>query len=164
VIRFVFLVVLLTLVYCATLASFHPWDIFFGALFSTVLLFIFRRFLFGESSWGLPGLPGRIVAFFPFAAATVYNIVTGTLDVTLVVLHLRPLKNPGIVAIPIAERTPTGVAVSMLATTLSPGTFLVDIDWERQVMLVHCLDASDPGVVIEEHQEFYRRWQRKVFP
>lgn len=162
--RFALAVVLLTLVYCFALASFHPWDIFFGAVISSALLVVFRRFLFGGESSEIAGLPGRVLAFFPFAFATLYNILAGTLEVTMVVLHLRPLNKPGIVAIPIEERTPLGVAVSMLATTLSPGTFLVDIDWERRVMLVHCLDASDPGRVIEEHQEFYRRWQKRVFP
>ena len=79
-------------------------------------------------------------------------------------LHVRPLNHPGIVAVPIAERSPLGVAVSGLATTLSPGAFLVDVDWEQRVMLIHVLDASDPDEVRADHQRFYRRWQRHVFP
>jgi multisubunit Na+/H+ antiporter MnhE subunit len=93
-----------------------------------------------------------------------WDITTGTWEVALVTLHLRPLVKPGIVAVPIENRTPLGVAVSALATTLSPGTFLVDVDWEKRVMLIHAIDASDPDVVREALQHMYRRYQSKVFP
>lgn len=154
----------LTLVYALVLASFHPWDLAAGAVLSGVLLFAFRGFLLRKRA-GSPGsFPRRFLAFWPFAFATAKAIIEGTWEVTLVTLHFRPLHSPGIVAIPIAERTPLGVAVSALATTLSPGTVLVDVDMERGVMLIHAIDARDPDAIREEHGEFYRRYQSKVFP
>jgi len=84
--------------------------------------------------------------------------------VALVVLGRRPLDCPGIVAIPIEERTPIGVAVAALAFTLSPGDVLIDVDEEEQVMLIHVLDASDPEAVRARHRNFYERWQRRAFP
>lgn len=154
--------VLLTLTYALVLGSFQPWDLALGAVVSGALLFVFRGALFDGEARG--NLLWRLVGFFPFAAVVVRDIVVGTWEVSLITFRLRPLRRPGTVAVPIAERTPTGVAVSAVCTTLSPGAFLVDVDRERGVMIIHVIDASDPEAVREHHQEFYRRYQRRVFP
>jgi multisubunit Na+/H+ antiporter MnhE subunit len=91
-------------------------------------------------------------------------MLRGSWQMGLVVVGIRPLVAPGVVAVPIGDRTPTGVAVSGIATTLSPGTMLVDVDWAARTMLIHAMDASDPARVIAAHQHFYDRWQRHVFP
>ncbi len=104
------------------------------------------------------------MAFVPFALAVFWDILKGTWRVALVVLHLRPLAHPGVVAVPIEERTPLGVTVTVLAMTLSPGSFLVDVDWEQRVILMHFLDASEPEAIRAEQQRFYRRFQSRVFP
>jgi len=155
---------LLILVYALVLASFAPWDLALGAALSGSLLLLARRSIFGGNFAPLPSLLGRILAFGPFAAAVFRDAVAGTRQVTLVVLHLRPLERPGIVAVPIGERTSVGVAVSALVTTISPGEFLVDVDWKRRVMLVHSINAATPEEVRRSHEDFYQRYQRKVFP
>jgi multisubunit Na+/H+ antiporter MnhE subunit len=161
--RVAVIVLFVTLTYLLVLGSFHPWDIAAGVIISCALLLFARRFVF-DFEPAAPNFLKRFLYFWPFAAAVVWDITKGTWEVALITLHLRPLVSPGIVAIPIGKRTPTGVAVSALATTLSPGTFLVDVDRERQVMLIHTMDASDPDRVREDHQEFYRRYQSRVFP
>ncbi len=168
--RYVVAVVLLTLVYALALGSFHPWDLLFGAGLSAALLFASRRFVFGADGTvprpagrGLT-LLGRVVAFVPFAAVVFRNIVVGSLEVTLVTLGLRPLVRPGIVAVPVGDRTPTGVAVWAVVTGLPPGSIFVDVDRERGVVLIHVLDARDPEAYREQQEDFYRRYQSKVFP
>jgi multicomponent Na+:H+ antiporter subunit E len=153
---------LLTLIYAMVLASFHPLDLLFGAALSGALLYVFRSFVFGAGPDPLPGFLVRFAAFFPFAWAIAWDVAKGTWAVALVVLHFRPLVSPGIVKVPIGERTPTGVAVSALVTTLSPGAFLIEAN--EEFMLVHVLDAADPDAVREKHEDFYQRYQRKVFP
>lgn len=163
--RAVLALLLLTLVYAMVLASFHPLDLLFGAVLSGALLYAFRAFLFGGAGGKpkpLPGLAGRFAAFFPFAWAVAWDVVKGTWEVALVTLHFRPLVSPGIVRVPVGERTPTGVAVSALVTTLSPGAFLVEAN--EEFMLIHLLDAADADAAREKHEEFYQRYQRKVFP
>jgi multisubunit Na+/H+ antiporter MnhE subunit len=168
--RYVAAVVLLTLVYALALASFHPWDLLFGAGLSAALLFASRRFVFGADGTaprpagsGLT-LLGRVVAFVPFALAVFREILVGNWEVTLVTLRLRPLVRPGIVAVPVGDRTPTGVAVWAVVTGLPPGSFFVDVDRERGVVLIHVLDARDPEAYREQQEDFYRRYQSKVFP
>jgi multicomponent Na+:H+ antiporter subunit E len=162
--RFLIALAALVLIYLLVLASIDPWDAFLGALLGTVLLVATRDFVFGGRLTPIPDLARRILTFLPFAAAIVGDILRGTWRVTLVVLHLRPLRHPGIVAIPIGERTPLGVAVFALVTGLSPGTFLVDVDEADRTMLVHVLDASNPDAVRKEYEAFHRRYQRHVFP
>ncbi len=161
--RLLFPTALLTLVYALVLASFQPWDLAIGAALSGAILLLFRRAIFTGRP-AEPGLLRPIAAFVPFTGAILRDIAVGTWQVVLVVLHLRPLVRPGIVALPLGERTPAGVAVSALATTLSPGSYLVDVDWRRGVMLLHVLDARDPDAVRAAHQHFYDRYQRHVFP
>jgi multicomponent Na+:H+ antiporter subunit E len=157
--------VLLTFVYAMVLTSFHPLDLLFGAVLSATLLYTFRPFVF-ENTGGRPdsvsGFLGRFVAFFPFVWAVVLDVVKGTWEVALVTLHLRPLRSPGIVKVPVGERTPTGVAVSALVTTLSPGAFLIEAN--EEFMLLHLIDGANPDAAREKHEDFYQRYQRKVFP
>lgn len=167
--RYIFAVVALTIVYALALGSFHLWDLLIGAGLSAVLLFSFKWIVFGSEpesgpAGRRPGLLRRAVALVPFCLAVFRNILTGTWEVVLVMLHLRPLKSPGIVAVPIGERTPTGVAVWALVTGLPPGSFFVDVDRGRGVALIHLIDARDPEAVREQHRDFYRRYQSKVFP
>ncbi len=168
--RYVVAVLALTLVYALALGSFHSWDLLFGAGLSAALLFASRRFVFAaEGTAPRPDgrgltLLGRAVAFVPFAAVVFRNIVVGNWEVTLVTLHLRPLVRPGIVAVPVGDRTPTGVAVWAVVTGLPPGSFFVDVDRERGVVLIHVLDARDPEAFREQQEDFYRRYQSKVFP
>lgn len=162
--RILLALALLTLVYALVLDSFHPLDLAAGALIGAAVLAGFRRFLLAS-----PGLPAgelarRTVRLVPLALATVREISVGTWEVALVVLGLRPLRSPGIVVIPFEDRTPTGVSVTAMIATLSPGEFLVEIDWERREILMHVIDASDPDAVRAHHRRFYRRYQRPVFP
>ncbi len=160
--RAAFAVLFLTGVYAMVLASFHPWDLFFGAVLSGALIYAFRSFVFGGRPDPLTGLAGRCVAFFPFAVAVVWDVIKGTWEVALITLHVRPLVEPGVVKVPVGERTPTGVAVFGLVTTLSPGAFMIEASDE--FMLMHVIDASDPDAFRGEREDFYQRYQRKVFP
>ena len=162
--RYVLAIALLTLVYALMLASFAPLDLLLGAAISATLLFLSRRFVFGDASREAGRLPGRLAAFLPFAAAALWDVLRGTWRVSLVTLHIRTLTEPGVVAVPVGERTEAGITVSGMVTTLSPGTFLVDVDQERGAMLIHTIDASDPEALRRTHQEFYERYQKRVFP
>jgi multisubunit Na+/H+ antiporter MnhE subunit len=163
-IRFLFALVMLTLVYMLALASFTPLDLLLGALLAAALLISFRSVVISDTPHTTPGLLRRMVAFVPFALVVLWDVLEGTWIMLLVVLHIRPLDKYGIVEVPIGERSPTGVAVTTLVTTLSPGSFLVDVDTERQVMLFHNIDAGDHDAIRRNHERIYERYQRHVFP
>ena len=162
--RIAFAAVALVAVYLLVLASDDPLDAALGALLAAVLLWSLRRFLFPGGVLAAPGFLGRVVRFPLFALIVVREITVGTWNVAVVVLGVRRLEAPGIIAIPIGERTPVGVVVSAIAATLSPGEFLVDIDWEKGVYYMHVLDAADPDAVRAHHEHLYQRFQKAVFP
>lgn len=150
--------------YLIMVASLKPLDILIGLALGAAVLVGLRDYVLPRSRAGATRVLRRVLAFPRFAAAVVVDIVRGTIEVSLVVLGLRALAAPGVVEIPIGERTPRGVAVSGLATTLSPGAVLIDVDFDRGVMLLHVLDAADPDAVRAAHERFYRDHQRAVFP
>jgi multisubunit Na+/H+ antiporter MnhE subunit len=117
-----------------------------------------------ESAASRPNPLGRVRAFFPFAVAVGRDALAGAWRVFLATVGLRRPLGPGVVAVPFGERTPNGVAVSAFLAAFTPDTLLVGVDEEERVMLIHAVDAADPDAVREAQQEFYRRYQRKVFP
>ena len=162
--RVVLAFLLLVGIYALTLASVHPLDLLAGGVLAGALLAALRRFLFNVEPAASPSIVRRLLRFPRLAVAVAGEVVRGTWLVTLVLAGRRPLSRPGIVSVPVGERTGTGVAATALAVTLSPGEVFVDVDWERGVMLLHVLDASDPDAVRRHHAAFYDRHQRAVFP
>jgi multisubunit Na+/H+ antiporter MnhE subunit len=166
-IRSALVVLLLTVVFCLTLASYDPWDMLVGAVLGSIVLAVFHNALpeiQGKPARELPSLPSRILRFVPFAGITVWEILIGSVRVAAIVIGLRKLEHPGIVAVPIGDRSKFGVVVTGITTSLAPGSILLDVDWDRNLMLVHVIDASDPDQIRADMQKLYDRYQRKVFP
>jgi multisubunit Na+/H+ antiporter MnhE subunit len=44
----------------------------------------------------------------------------------------------------------------------APDEIVVDVDVERDVLIVHLVDARDPDAVRARHRRAYERWQRTV--
>jgi multicomponent Na+:H+ antiporter subunit E len=162
--RFLLSVATLTTVYVLTLARFDAWDLATGALIATALLALFRKVTIGRRTAQVPGLSGRVAAFVPFAGRVLLDTVVGAWQVALVIVGLRPLRHANVVSVPIQERSHRGIAVTALVTTLSPGAYFIGVDWDRQLMLFHFLDASDPEQTRRSVAQFYERYQRRVFP
>ncbi|MBA2276509.1 MAG: Na+/H+ antiporter subunit E [Chloroflexia bacterium] len=160
----VLIVALLTTVYALTLASLAPLDLLTGAVLGGLLLWLSRSVVLPAARPDGPTVLRRAVAFVPFALAVAGEIIVGTWRVARVVLGLRPLTAPGIVKVPIGERSATGVVATGLVESLSPGSVLIDIDREERVLLFHFIDAADPDAERTRMQRFYERYQRHVFP
>lgn len=155
---------LLTLVYCLALASANPWDIGLGAVFGFIILVTFRGFLFLEPATAPGNVLSRAVHFPALVAATIVDIVRGTIDVARVVLSPTIVSRGGLVEIPDGGRTTSGVIVSGLINTISPGSVLIDIDPDSRDWTIHTIDALHPEEFIARQQDFYERFQRPVWP
>ena len=149
----------LTVVYNLALASFAWEDMVVGAMLSTVLVAVFRRAIFPLVPADA-GFVAHIIVYLPlFLWMLVVDIVKGTWQVAMYVVGIRKLEKPGILKIPLGNHTPAGVGVVGLFVTVSPGSFLVDIDWDERVMLVHYIDASDPVKLIADVEKYYNLWE-----
>ncbi|HEX5809233.1 MAG TPA: Na+/H+ antiporter subunit E [Anaerolineales bacterium] len=154
----------LTVIYSLILLSAHIWDLAIGVGIATGTVYLFRRHLFGSTGLPISRFAQRTLALLRFAWFVYTDVIDGLWLVLAIVLGVRPLTRSGIVAIPIGERTENGVTVTGWALTLSPGSVLIDVDWERKVMLFHFIDATQPEALREKIQTFYERYQRPVFP
>lgn len=162
--RWVVVVLALTAIYLLMLISLDPWDIAAGLLISTALALAFRGYLGLNAPARGPGPAERLRALPPFVARSIWDVISGAVRVALMVLHLRPLAKRHFIEIPFDDDTETGAALNALLTTLSPGSVLIDIDWDRRVALYHLLDDDEPDEIRRKYRELYERYQRHVLP
>ncbi|WP_274628232.1 Na+/H+ antiporter subunit E [Arvimicrobium flavum] len=72
------------------------------------------------------------------------DILRSNIAVASVILHgLRRQRVAGFVAIPLALRDPTGLAVLACIVTSTPGTAWVEYDSDTGILLIHVLDLLD---------------------
>jgi len=146
------------------IASFQPWDLAIGAAISTGLLLLCRPQIPTDQGQTTPPLYRRALHFPLFIAAVWLDILIDTWRVVLMVLSFQPPRQPDFVEIAIDERSETGSAIDGFVNTVSPGSYLVEIDQKRGIILFHVVDADDPQSVREAYQRKYQQRQRSVFP
>ena len=148
-----------TAIFALMTADFAWQNLIVGFVISLILLWIMRRQVIPRP------LPPNSFALHLLIYAPVLlwylfiDILKGTWVVSLTTLGIRPLRSPGIVKMPIGAHSPYGVGPVGYFITLSPGSFMVDVDWDAGVMLVHVIDASDPEAVRKDADKYYRLWE-----
>jgi multisubunit Na+/H+ antiporter MnhE subunit len=147
---------LLTTVYALTLASFAWEDLLVGMALAGGLMALYRKQVFP----GPPPATGYVLHILRngprLLGHVLVDILKGTWQVGSIIIGLRPLSHPGIVKIPMLDIGPAGTAIVSFVVTLSPGSFLIDYDWDERVMLVHYVDISDPDKIRADVARYYR--------
>lgn len=148
-----------TLVFGMMTADFSWQNLVLGFVISLVLLWSFRKQVIPRPL-PLSGFALHLVIYAPVLVwYLLIDILKGTWIVTLTTLGIRPLRKPGIVTLPIGRHSPYGVGPVGYFLTLSPGSFLVEVDWDAREMLVHVIDASNPEAVRRDAEKYYRLWE-----
>lgn len=148
----------LTAVYLLVLTSLAPGDILVGAALGVTLAAALRGGRHARPRRA-PSL-GALRAAATVGAQTAAEMVRGSWRV--VRLCLGAPCAPGLVEIPRGDRTRTEVAVWGVLTGEAPDEVVVDVDEERDVLVVHLVDASDPDAVRERHRRNHERTRRQV--
>ena len=145
-------------IYLLVMTSAKPADAAAGLVLGLVLAVALRPRLPGR----YPATPrlGALLAFGPVLAQTVVEMAIGSWRTAR--FCLRGTGQPGFVEIPRGERSRHQVALWGVLTGEAPDEVPVDVDEERQVLIVHLVDASNPEAVRERHRRAYERAQRKV--
>jgi multisubunit Na+/H+ antiporter MnhE subunit len=147
----------LAAVYLLVLTSLAPGDIVVGVAIGLVVATALRvRTQPGPA----PPWPERVVAAVVVAAETAVEMARGSWRVARFCLGFT--ATPGLVEVPRSGRSRAGVAFWGVLTGEAPDEVPVDVDEERDVLIVHLVDAGDPDGVRERHREAFERWQGKV--
>jgi multisubunit Na+/H+ antiporter MnhE subunit len=141
-------------IYLLVLTSLDPADAATGLALGLVLAVALRA--------DDPAAVPQPVALVRTLAMTALEVVLGSWRTAR--FCLRGDGSPGFVEIPRAGRSPHGVALWGVLTGEAPDEVPVDIDDERDMLIVHLIDASDPDAVRERHRRAYERAQSKVVP
>jgi multisubunit Na+/H+ antiporter MnhE subunit len=145
-------------IYLLVMTSAKPGDAAVGLALGLILAVALRPRLPGRSP--ITPSPARLVAFVPVVVQTAVEMAVGTWRTARFCLHGH--GQPGFVEIPRGDRSRHAVALWGVLTGESPDEIPVDIDSERDVLIVHLVDASDPDAVRERHRRAYEHGQRKV--
>jgi multisubunit Na+/H+ antiporter MnhE subunit len=136
------------------LTSAQPGDALVGLVLGTVLAVALRPRR--PATLRLAGL----VALAPVLVRTAVEMARGSWRTARFCLGAP--AQPGLVEIPRGDRSPARVALWGVLTGEAPDEYPVDVDGERRVLIVHLLNASDPGAVRARHAQADERWQRRV--
>lgn len=141
-------------IYLLVLTSAKPADAAAGFLLGLVLAVTLRPRV--RVRRATPSLRGLVALF----ALTAVEMVLGSWRTAR--FCLRGGGQPGFVEIPRGDRSRHAVALWGVLTGESPDEVPVDVDEERDVLIVHLIDASDPDAVRDRHRRAYERAQHKA--
>lgn len=149
------IVSLFTAIYLLMLASFAWEDIVMGLVLAITLLAIFRHVILRESLPSNRNTVRVMIAAPRYLRMMVRDILVGTWTVIDVVIGRRKHAHPSIIKVSIGEHSETAVGVAGLCLTLSPGSFLLDVDWNERVMLIHVIDATNWEKTHDDMLEYF---------
>jgi multicomponent K+:H+ antiporter subunit E/multicomponent Na+:H+ antiporter subunit E len=75
---------------------------------------------------------------------------------------LRPV--PALARMRFSNLDENGAALLGCMVTLTPGTTTIDIDMQREEILLHLLDGSDPAAVVAGIRHQFERYLQQLFP
>lgn len=155
--------VLLTVMFMLMVGSLSLENLLLGAGVSAALIAWSGRWLVEDQLLGAVG-PRRLWDFGVLMGVVLVDVVRGTWRMGRIILGPRPGERQGEVEVPLGERTDGGARMSALLASMSPGSVLLGIDWERRVMRFHLADATHAEAFLADMDRFYRERQRAVFP
>jgi multisubunit Na+/H+ antiporter MnhE subunit len=146
-------------IYLLVLTSTKPGDALFGLLLGVVLAVALRPRAAGARGTRVPAL-GVVLALGSVLATTAAEMVRGSVRTARFCLGRG--GRPGFVEIPRDGRSRHAVALWGVLTGEAPDEVPVDVDEERDVLIVHLIDAGDPDAVRERHRRAWEQAQSKV--
>lgn len=71
----------------------------------------------------------------------------------LILLPARHPVHPGFLTFPLHDLSELEIIILSHSISLTPGTTSVEVDLEKQELLIHALEAGDPGATAEDIRE-----------
>jgi multicomponent K+:H+ antiporter subunit E len=99
-----------------------------------------------------------------YVAVVIWDICVANVQVAYVILFKSNADTHSIwITVPLDLRTPEAITVLAGTITLTPGTVSSDLAADGRSLLVHCLDAPDPGAVRDQIKARYEARLKEIF-
>lgn len=153
----------LVLIYVLAVGSWTAWDFGLAAALASTGLLRFRQFVLPHPA---SGLRGNVVRALRCVVLLTVGLAIGFAGGTLRVLRalLVERSQPGFVEVPFDGQSEAAMAASALVATITPDTFLADVDYGRRVMIFHAIDARDADAVRRRIQQMHVKFVAPLFP
>ncbi len=130
----------------ASLQSFTPIDLIGGFLLGYVIIILSRRWL-GESA---EQYVRRAPIFLRFLLYYFIEVVTSTLQVSMMIFQDEKNLKPGIIAIPLATETDLELVLFHNLLVIIPGTMGVAVSDDKKTLYIHVINVPDPDRMRED--------------
>lgn len=113
-----------------------------------------------------PDRPRRfsIKRMIAYCLLVVWDIAVANVKIAWIILTKSNARlRPAWVVVPLELRAPEAIAILAGTITLTPGTVSADLSNGGHSLLVHALDAPDPGAVRDEIKTRYERRLLEIF-
>jgi multicomponent K+:H+ antiporter subunit E len=99
-----------------------------------------------------------------YILVVLWDIVVANVVVAYLVLFKRNAKlQQAWICVPLELKSPEAITVLAGTITMTPGTVSSDVSSAGHSLLVHCLNAPDPGAVRDEIKHRYERRLKEIF-
>lgn len=138
-------------------------QIVLGFLFSTIFLLLFKDY-YGTAKKLAPAWVARRTWYaLIYLAIFVKELLIANIDVAARVLRPRIHIHPGIVAVHIPTGSDLETTLVGSSITLTPGELVMDIDAEKRIFYIHCIDARNPDAIRAERLLSLEKYQARIF-
>lgn len=105
----------------------------------------------------------RPLTLLRFVIRVLYDILMANLVVARLILGRPERLRPVFVVVPLALKTDLAITLLANAICLAPGSVSTCLTLDRRYLLVHALDAADPGQLAATIKSHYETPLREVF-
>jgi len=134
-----------------------------GFLFSAIFLSLFRDYY----DTAKRSAPTRVAkrAWYVLIYLFIFfkDLLFANIDVTARILRPRLHIHPGIVAVHIPTESDIETTLVGSSITLTPGELVIDIDPEKRIFYIHCIDARKPDDIRAERLLRFEKYQARIF-
>lgn len=106
----------------------------------------------------------RMFVALSLLAVFLWQVVASGLATAWLIVRPGTRPQPALARMKFSGLNETGAALLGCMMTLTPGTTTIDIDMERNEMLVHLLDGRDPAAALASAHDDFERPLRELFP
>ena len=149
--------ILLAIAWAALTGSFQPLDLLFGFLLGYLVLWL------GTRMGTPPQYFRKISLVLGLLGVFLLDLLRANIRMAILILSPRMKLRPAVVAVPLALKSKSAIALLINLITLTPGTLSLDNTTDQSVMFVHTVYLEDPEQFKQQLLTGYEKRLQELF-